>query len=506
MVKKTVLTIVSGALGLLLAFTPSVAGATGTIVGGVLLDEVVNELPAPAVSVSSSGKSLVVWQGAAPGDAGLGCTANGGECNILGSVVEADGTTFGEPFLVSGSVETDFYYSAPSVVWNNDRNEWLVLFTSYNVEQDGVYAQRISATGELVGSAVTLPMDNATTLADRTTVVALPNAYDAVHASATWSSADQVYFVTWMQSGNSTSVGLANGRSVFGYFMNGDLTSADGVNASYALSETSTAGWNGLVKHEYSPTLDQWALIWAKSNEQAKVRLTLVSYASGVVTAPPSTVVVDASTELGYDSYQMSGDVIWIAPLNTWLVSWGGVPVSGDPWGAYARTVAPDGTLGDPFSTSNFGNTRHGSEVTWMNSHQMYFDAATGLIYASGSAESNDPVENDNLQTAVMWTFSLDGPVEWWSLIAPREEGGVDMMLSSSRATISGNNGAVAVAYQNWPNGDWDDPAEVRFYLASGADLADTGTGIVPNALVIALLITGVGVVAVSATRRRTVS
>lgn len=498
------------ALGALLVFAPVAAGAAGTVVEGELVAESAHELPAPSVALSSDGKSLIAWSDAGPGNTDGDCTTDGGSCNIVAAIVEADGTTIGDPFIISGDVFVDYYYAAPNVIWNEDLGEWLVMFTSYSTGDNGVYAQRVSASGELVGSQVALPVDQATTVADPNTIVTLPNPSDIVSANATWSPADQVYFVTWLQGGNNTGVGLANGRSLFGYFMNADLSPADGHEAVLALSENNVQIWSGLVKHDYSPTLDEWSVIWVKNaDSRTKVQLTTVSYDGGEVSAPASTIAVDVSgSGLNFDDWQLSGDIIWVESLNKWVLTWGGRDVSGDPWNAFARTVDPDGTLGEPTQVTDFAETRSDTPATWMPSHNLYFDEATGMLYAAGSIEASDPAyANANNLTASVWTFdpATMQAGELVSLIAPREEGGVTNMEASSRAILSGIDGGLVVVYQNWPEGEWNFPAQVRFHKMSSVDglLAETGPSDLISPLAAALITVGLGIATSTIVRRK---
>lgn len=502
MVKKTAIALFSGFIGLTLALSPMAAGATATVVPGVLVAESINELPAPSVALADDGRALVVWSDSGPGNPDGDCTVDGGSCNIVGAIVEADGTTVGDTFMISGDVVVDYYYAAPNVLWNDELGEWLVLFTSYETGMNGVYAQRISADGDLTGSLVPLPVDQTTSIDDRSTIVTLPNPSSIVSATATWSSTDQAYLVTWLQDGNNTGIGLANGRSLFGYFMDADLDPADGVEATFPLSDNGDAIWSGLVKHEYSPALDEWSVIWVKNNRRYEVRLTTVSYDAGEITAPASTVAVDVSgAGLNYDDYQMSGDIVWVESIEKWILTWGGVPVAGDVWNGYGRTIDADGTLGDPTQVTDFSETRLGTPSTWMPSHQLYFDEATGMVYTSGTVASFDEALDETVYTAAVWTFNPETleAGEWFSLIASREES----MHSSSRAIISGTDGGLAVVYQNWPNGSWEDPAEVRYYLLTEPGLANTGPEGASSMFVLALLAVGVGVVATTTARFR---
>lgn len=464
-------------LALLLVLTPLAASAMDAAIPGVLVKQTIHEVPVPDVAMASNGSSLLVWQDAIPGDTSSVCTSGAGtgfagECSILGSIVGADGVTVGTPFVVSGDITLDYYLGAPAAVWNEDLNEWLVLFTSYNANDVGVYAQRVSASGSLVGTLEELPLNRATTLADRNDVKTLSLGSPG-QVSANWSSADQAYLVTWHAVGDSTLVGGVVGntpRVIFGYFMNGDLTSADGVNASFLLSPTNTRTFGGLVKQAYSPALDKWALIWAPANDNGKLKMLTLTL-NGTTIAPSQSVeVADASS---WDHWLMAGDIVWVDSAGYWVISWNGKPTGSDPVDAFARTVAPDGTLGTPVKVTDFSTTWSGGFSTDMVSHQLHFDSTTGVIHASGMAE--EEFQGNYNVRALTWSFSSSTlqPISSKSLIASSTINGQTSISSSSRAKITGYNGGIAIVYQNWPINEWG-PAEVRYHLLSASSSSPT--------------------------------
>lgn len=494
-------------------FTEAVSTIDGSI-EGVLIKQSINELPAPDVAMASDGRSLIVWQDASPDNVSGVCDENGNECSILGSIVDADGVTYGSPFLISGDVVSDFYYSAPSVLWNEDLNEWLVLFTSQSADQDGIYAQRVAADGSLVGSIEVLPMNSVTTIADRSTVESL-TLNSPVQVTANWSSIDQAYLVTWLARGNASPVGgaSANNRNDYGYFMDADLTSVDGVDAAFVLSTGAVSTWSGLVKQAYSPILDEWAFLWAVNSQSDKMQMRTITLEGTTIEATESVVVADASADgFDYNDSMMVGDIVWVSSMGNWVLSWNAQPEDGDTWNAYARTISADGTLGDPVRVTDFSVTGHGTPADWMNSHQLYYDAKTDVIYAAGSVRSYSAASDSTELVATIWSFDAVtlAPLSSYELIAPMDVEGETFMYSSSRARITGNNGAIGVVYQNWPLGEWDDPAEVRYHLLASVDPTPTPaplpeTGASDNSGLVAgsVFAMALGVIAVYATRRR---
>jgi hypothetical protein len=475
MSKNLANTLTSLGMTLVLTLTPTGMASTASeiqTIGGTLLKETIHELPTPAVALASDGRALVVWQDSTAETSG-DCTDNGGACSIVGAIVEADGVSVGAPFVLSGAgagrLEVSFYAQAPSVVWNEDRKEWLVLMTSGEGGFYGVYAQRVSADGTLAGTLVTLPTFRATPFGDRDTIVDLTEDEPRVQASATWSSVHAVYLVTWHARGDFTSLGLDGNPSTFGFFMTGELASADGVDAAFVMQDKPLNSNAGLVKQNYSPELDQWAFIWAAQSGPAgrKVQLTTLEFEDGAFNVGASREVVDTTD---YSRARLLGDIVWVDSLNAWILTWSGEPTSGDGMSAYARTIAADGSLGAPAKVSDFGITRYGTEVGQMYSHNLEFDSVNKVVYASGHIES----QTGEL-VAALWSFdpATMTPIDWVEYIAPRNDGETSAdfpspgVSQSSRPIISGFNGGIAVVYQNWKWGWISGPQEVRFHLVS---------------------------------------
>lgn len=409
------------------------------------------------------------------------CGPGGTACSIVASIVEADGTTLGAPFKVSEDVDSEWYFAAPSVTWNEDLKEWLVLMTSNVSGSRGVYAQRVSSSGSLVGTFTTLPTYSATTIGDRETVETLPSNRGRVKASATWSSVDQMYLVTWWGSGDATALGGDENDNIFGYFLNGDLTSGDGVNAAFLMSSSLEAD-NRLVKHAYSAEIDKWALVWTSSSDLLYQRS--ISITSGEISADDEITVVNAG-ESGenYIDWHLTGDVIWVDQLDAWLTSWN-VEAEDESWDVWGRTVSPNGDLGSLVQLSEFGLSSDEQFIQWMSSHDLEYDPTEQVIYGAVNAQLSE-----GNYVAHGWSFNVATmlPIGWVEYFDPSTsvvEGETVRSTDSesSRPQISAESGGLAVVYQNWPE-DWGLPSEVRYQLLQPAGvtpvatptLADTG-------------------------------
>lgn len=499
--------------------TPAAAMATAVEPEpGILVDEAVHELPAPYSSMASDGRALVVYQSADPTDPDSGCTTSGGACSVLGAIIGDDGVTVGEPFLVSGDVLINYYFSSPSAVWNEDRNEWLVLMTSYDEGFQTVYAQRVSSAGAVVGPLVELPTETGTTADDRGTPLGDAEYDDFLLPSATWSSVDQAYLVTWHARTDPEFVDGVNisVRRIFGYLMTGELTSKDGVDAPFLLSDADAFAetWS---TQGYSTAGDEWVVAWgSRDGSDRALFVTSVGYDTDGIEVSPSVQVAGPGD---VDSLKVQGGAVWVDSRNAWLVSWGATADGGPRFEAFGRYVSGDLVTGDEIlssiiTMSDFGTTRAGTPVNSMRSHDLYYDAASDTVHAAGTILFDESVESlTNAYSAVYWTFdpASGEPGEAIELVAPDAEGD---LVASSRARLSGFGGDLGIVYQNWPAGAYEDPAEVRFVgsYAPAADpgtdegqpeLADTGAVDIANAAVLGALLLLLGGVSAAFARGR---
>ena len=485
---------VAVALSLTLVMSPLAANAEpDATIGGVLVREPVSSYPFPSVAVASDGRSLVVWRDSNP--------ASNGDFSFFGSIVSADGVTVGTPFLVSGDVLIGEYWGDISVTWNQDLEEWLVVFTSEvvldqflytEVDFREVYAQRVSKTGALNGALVVLPKDSATKSGARgeapINIKDLSNSWPK-QVTATWSSTDQVYLVTWQLSASQnllSLVGVNSNLGNFGYFMTGNLQSADGINAAFVLQDTNTGPFE-LAKQEYSPELDQWAVIWAESANVPKIRMTTLTFGSGSFAVNPSVEIVDPTVApLNYSTWEdayMAGDIVWVeslGELGAWVVSWAGKTNPGTNWNGFARLIAPDGTSGAILQVSDFGETSRAGAIGFIGGQDLVYDSNEGVIYAA--AEVSAP--NWSVTIPALWSFRADtlAPIAWQEFISPRtSELGDTSVDASTGPKISESNGDVALVYQNFPTGVL---SQVRFHLVASANSTplftsgNTGSGV----------------------------
>lgn len=126
------------------------------------LDRDVEVLPAPNASPTGDGKVLVTWHGHESGncqDYDLNSSSTAPICVTLFQIFDEDGNSL-TPIARVSNVGSPYYFGAPDATWNPDRREWVLHWTTYSgtvpVGDAGIYLQRISESGQLVGSVVAL--------------------------------------------------------------------------------------------------------------------------------------------------------------------------------------------------------------------------------------------------------------------------------------------------------------------------------------------------------------
>jgi hypothetical protein len=194
----------------------------------------------PAVAYNRAGKEyLVVWQGDDNTDFGLGLLADD-EREIFGQLVQAaTGAEIGGDFRISqmgpdGSAEFNAY--SPAVVWNNDKNEYLVVWEGDDDNLPLVDEER-EIFGRLVsGGTGALPGDKF-----RVSDMG-PNGdknYSAGGASVAYASREKEYLVTWSGCDVVCSVGPPNDFEVFGQRLDAD---AGEIGADFRISDMGPEG------------------------------------------------------------------------------------------------------------------------------------------------------------------------------------------------------------------------------------------------------------------------
>ena len=458
------------------------------IEAGILIDEVPHELPAPAVSLASTGQSLVVYLSARPDDTDndfcgeSGAVSNspgpGEGCVIIGRIVSADRETVSMPFVVSGDIPIDYYQVAPSVTWNETHSEWLVLFHSRVGGFVGTYAQRVSTEGTLEGSQVTLPSATVTSITDRsdtTDLTSVGTLLVEVQAVAEWSEAANSYLVVW----TVRDPGLR--WYVLGYLVNRSIESVDGVNAPFFISDPGfSANFQGTALG-FSPDKNQWLVTYAYTDTDLLARAFRVD-GSAVSASEEFTV---RGVHPDETDRNLAGGIVWVSSEEAWLVAWSerrNYVVDGDPvemWNAFGKYVTgdqfePGYTLsGERFPltdyTAFFEEEFDPATVIHAGALSLAYDSESNIVHGAGHLRHFDGI-NLSEWIAASWTYdvSSSSTSSATTLVSPRLDSPSDG--ESSRPQVSSFGGGVVTVYQNWPNGGFEDPSEVRFVSVSVGD------------------------------------
>ncbi|MFM6968270.1 MAG: LPXTG cell wall anchor domain-containing protein [Microbacteriaceae bacterium] len=511
---------------------PSNVWAYDAQLSTTLVAEVPHELPAPAIAVNEAGVSLVAWLGQDPSvtdaDPDLAdnqvCTNDGEYCDIVYALVDENGTVLTDvqgisPFNVS------YYYAAPSVTWNPDLNEWVVFMSSYDVE-DGLWAQRVSEEGNLVGSAVSLPFDRVTAFDNRSSgaILDLPDMDDVVQISGEWSSTDQAYFVTWYGNDNLISSDFDYGtngsgnEAVFGVFLDGDLAITDGVDASFIVS------WDAQtdcchVGLGYSEERNEWIVGWRGTNSD-------YTYATVANPDAPEVsddhIIVDISDYTSVDNRNYNGGFVWVESEGKWFGTWAlkTNELNEGVWGLFGSWISLDGTVSEPIlidsGTEVYLDAQSANAETPVDPRRIMrqsidLDAETGILHLAYSKDFNNTPDSQDEDTSAdgyrqqAYYTTLDLTTEE---VVDEYQLSEEWPLDSSRPRLDVNNGRVAITVQDWSNGDWEDPSEVRIVTlgegrVSEDQLPNTGASVGTAGMMGALLLlAGAGVYAV---RRRRV-
>jgi LPXTG-motif cell wall-anchored protein len=185
-------------------------------------------------------------------------------------------------------------------------------------------------------------------------------------------------------------------------------------------------------------------------------------------------------------------------------------------FGLYGQWLSTDGTLSDiqvidsgweVYLDAQNSNAETDIEADRVLNQHVEYDPATGLVHAVyhkqfyGTPDSQDEdTTADDYHIHAFYT--VYDPVA--EVVVEENVMSEEFPLDSSRPVIDLGPGGMALVYQDWSNGDWEDPSEVRFYSVAGDNLAATGFGSTDFAVgAVLALIAGAGVYAV---RRRRVN
>ncbi|MFD3164953.1 beta strand repeat-containing protein [Herpetosiphon sp. NSE202] len=331
----------------------------------------------PVVAYNATNNQyLVVWEG----------LEVDGALDIHGQLIDAaTGLEIGSnDFLIANHPDPADAYSRPQIVWNSVQNEYLVVFvgdfrTSGLVDELEIYAQRVSASGALLGSIFRV----SNTGADGDSLS------DADKPAVTYNATNNQYAVVW--HGDDKAGGRVDGEfevyvQLLGYSggnlveVGGDVKISDvGSNGDPILRpEDATIVWNSL-NNEY---LVAWRSDDSGTNGDFDVygqRLTASLAEVGVddflIANNPNQDSFDVN--LGYNPTN-----------NLYLVIWSGDNVTDSVYNVYGQLVTGAGALsGGLLALSSTSDGVSTDPVITYNSRDNQFIIAWMAPSAAGNAE-----------------------------------------------------------------------------------------------------------------------
>ena len=228
--------------------------------------------------------------------------ADGALALLLGAPLASDA------FIVSANGEQEV---SPSVAYDTDRDEYLVVWSEDRLQCDDIRAQRISSEGALLGDAFDV---SAGCPADRS----LPDvAYDGVH--------DQ-YLVVWAQHDPSSGSSI-QARRVSGA---GAVVDASDLEIRNAGANLYTPGEPAVA---YASWADRYLVVWSETWHPAPITHGIYGQ---VVTSSGSSDGSSFPVSEGSEARE-APDVTYDRDADRYLVVWQTKP--GDLWDVHGRQV-----------------------------------------------------------------------------------------------------------------------------------------------------------------------
>lgn len=502
-------------LSAIIVSVPTGAHAATAIEPGIVVAPVGHDLPAPSVAVADDGRALVVWSGDNP-MSDTPCDGSVGTCVATGQLINADGSLEGDEFVIAPDVDSAYYFGPVGVTWNSTSSEWLVTITSYQTAPNAAWVQRVSADGAPIGAARELPFQSVTRFDERSEsdVIVDDELAFPVNLAATWSPELEVYLLTWHAfydgdldpepAPETPTFGSEFGYlgSAFGMFLDADLTSSDGVEAAFIISDdgVGAAGNRAAVEVGYDPTESSWLVTWIPLGDDGQ-RGVHIDFATGITIGP----MISLTSTSEWDVAENQGSVVWAPALGRYIITWGGRELPSDDLAYWGRTVDGD-TLGPIVTLSELQpELEAGGTVRELNRLTRSSAAVSGDTLHLSAQVRYGPAISRQFYRAILWSVDLATftPTDPVSLVASGDG-------ESSRPRLdAGSNGATRVVWQDWPNGFLEGPWEVRTLdvaeMSDGAtdstapELADTGAAEVGTLAALVALLVGAGAVLVLA-------
>lgn len=353
---------------------------------------------------------LLVWQD----------YRNGNNWDIYAQRLDGDGALLGDNFVINSSA---YHQDVPHVMYAPGQDRYLVAWRHYtSASQYDVYGQRLSGTGDFVGSAFAIATGPASTLQTPTDIV--------------YNSQSNQFLVLW-QDGRSGKLHVF-GRHVS---LTGSLGSEFQITSVTTTDQKSGVG-------AYNATNNQYLVVWATSDSKILARRMT---GGGVVTTT-DTILLSSNTSID------TPDVVYLSNTTQYLAVWkdnrNAVTTGSD---IYGRLVAPSGsTNGSEYVISNHGASETVPRLTLSGS-----GGAWVVWQRNNGATTGQDIYARELNSSGQLLGSLITVYE--SPYSP----GVEIGLSQERPVVARNSlGDLVFAWQDDRVGNWDIYARLR--LANG--------------------------------------
>jgi hypothetical protein len=236
-------------------------------------------------------------------------TANAGPSGTpeLPLDAESSGAPLGDIFQISFTTMRSWI---PAVAYHAQRQEYLVVWENDRPNNGEIQAQRLSASGDLIGNPFFV---SAGPGSDRSEP-------DVVH-----NSQRQEYLVVWLQEPTGPRELHARAVSAQGGVIGSDVTVATEV----------PGGPSGGPKVAYSPVSDKYLVVWVGGSPEKILGQVLNSDGS---TSGTNFAIAEPH------AYVESAHVAFNRSRNEYLAVWAQMPRVGNDWDVHARRLQGNGT------------------------------------------------------------------------------------------------------------------------------------------------------------------
>jgi Bacterial Ig domain len=344
----------------------------------------------------------------------------GGLDDIYGQLIDANGNPVGAAFRISPTSQDSDEFNPPTVVYNPDLNEFLVVWD----QGEEVFAQRVSAGGAVIGP-----------VAPQISQAGVPPSEDIETQDIAWSHDGGRYLVIW--KGNPDSTG-----HIFGQFVNADGTPAGATDFDFVGS--SDVRVDDAIGLAYNATDKQFMMV-ARAKSAANEyeiygqRVDLSGAQIGADDVRISHMGPD-----GDASYVVQPpDVVWNSRRDQFLVSWTGAdntpPLVKGEVEVFGQLLGADGSfIGSRIRISDMGPDGDTNYAAFRA--RLIYNPNADQYLATWHGDDNTPPQVDN-------------ELETWGQVLAAD--GTQVGTNDFRVSHDGTDGSVDSA-ANRPSVDYN--------------------------------------------------